>query len=111
MLPGKYLSSLLIKKETDTHLELNYLSPISNDSSNIKSFFSFRSKNMKINTEMLEMKVKKEYIKSQLNRFQKIVKKIELDKWLDTPIVSSNLFYTTFRTIKRGAYLKKRSLY
>ena len=57
------------------------------------------------------MEVKEEYMKSQLNRFQKIAKKIELDKWLDTSIVSSDPPYTTFRTIKRGAHLKEGPLY
>ena len=69
MLSGKYLSSLLIKKETDTYLKLNYSSPIFNDSSNTKSSFSSKSKDIKINIKMLEIEVKKEYMKSQLNRF------------------------------------------
>ena len=77
---GEYSSSLPIKKKTNTYSELNYLSLISNDSSDTESSFSFKSEDMEIDAEMKKMKVKKEYIKSQLDRFQKIAKKIELEK-------------------------------
>ena len=101
----------MIPIKTDTHLELNYPSLISNNSSDTESSLSSGSEDMEIDAEMLEMEVKEEYMKSQLNRFQKIAKKIELDKWLDTSIVSSDPPYTTFRTIKRGAHLKEGPLY
>ena len=67
--PGEYLFSLPIEKETDIYLKLNYSFLISNDSSNIKSSLSSESKDIKIDIKMLEIKVKKKYIKSQLNRF------------------------------------------
>ena len=77
---GEYLFSLLAEKETDTYLELNYSSLISNDSSDTESSLSSRSEDIEIDVEILKMKVKKEYMKSQLNRFQKITKKIKLNK-------------------------------
>ena len=64
MSPGEYSFSLLVEKETDTHLELNYPSLISNNSSDTESSLSFRSKDIEIDIKMLEIEVKEEYIKS-----------------------------------------------
>ena len=69
MLLSKYLFSLLVKKKTNTHSELNCSSLISNDSSDTKSSLSSESKDIEIDAKMLKIKVKEKYIKSQLNKF------------------------------------------